>query len=123
MVLEMFPDNFALILQCDGPLLDSQQRERFEVDPDYADSFSPAVIRWMVDFGSNILPEWDRAPDLDFNIIMVGSHTDESSLPLPVPAAAVDAASNSIQVVELPPSPGGGASGTRLRADGGRLSR
>ena len=59
-VLELFPNNFSLILRCHGPLLNHQQRERFGDDYAYADSFSASTRRWMVDFGTFISCGWDE---------------------------------------------------------------
>ena len=91
MVLELHPNNFSLVPRCDGPLLDNQERERFGNDVAFADTFSAATKRWMQDFGSAIAKEWDRIVGPSFNIVPVDFDSDESSLPLPVPALLVDA--------------------------------
>ena len=55
----------------------------------YADTFSAATKRWMEDFGSAISQGWDLVVAPTFNVAPVDS--DESSLPLPVPASMVEA--------------------------------
>ena len=90
-VMELRPDNFALIPRCDGPLLSHNQREQYGDDVAYAVGFSPATKRWMEDFGAYITRGWDQVITPDFNIVPVDSDTDESSLPLPVPLQLVEA--------------------------------
>ena len=90
MVLELFPHNFSMVPRCDGPLLNHQQRQRFGADMEYADPFTAAAKRWVQDFGSAITLGWDEVVTADFNIVPVDSDSDESSLPLPVPAMLVE---------------------------------
>ena len=97
MVLELYPNNFSMVPRCDGPLLNHQQREQFGEDFAFADTFSAATKRWMQDFGSFISRGWDEIVEADFNIVPVDSDSDESSLPLPVPAMMVEAVLNNSQ--------------------------
>ena len=90
-VLELRPDNFALIPRCDGPLLSHGQREQYGEDVSYASGFSPATKRWMEDFGAFITRGWDQVITPNINIVPVDSDSDESSLPLPVPSQLVEA--------------------------------
>ena len=91
MVLELAPNNFACVARCDGPLLGHAERLAFEENRDnYQDSFSPAVRRWMFDFGIYVNPSWDQ-PEKNTKVSnIIQDDLDESSLPMPVPAMLVE---------------------------------
>ena len=93
LVLELAPHNFACVARRDGPLLGHAERQAFtENQDDYQDSFTPAVRRWMQDFGAHITPGWDRPENTSINSFnVIQDSSDESSLPMPVPAMFVSA--------------------------------